>query len=165
MIRGLSVNLVAKIPEQAQEWRNDERIRKWCRQFTLISESRQQCWLDYQERESSVQMFGIVNNKSNDFLGVCGLTSIDLINRKAEFSIYIGPEHQNKGYAYQALGLLFGHGFTDFGLHRIWGETFDGNPARKLFDKLGMKHEGRLKHAYFRGGEWIDSHIYAIVKE
>lgn len=97
-------------------------------------------------------------------VGVCGLTSIDKINQKAEFSLYIAPDMQHKGFGRAALALLLHHGFNDFNLNRIWGESFDGNPAQKMFARMGMQKEGTLRESYFRGGKFIDSHIWAITR-
>ena len=105
--------------------------------------------------------FGLRN-----LVGVCGLTDINLIHRRAEFSLYIFPEYHRRGYAKDALKALFRHGFDDLNLHSIWGETFDGNPALSLFtDKLGMVYEGTRRQFYFKNGKYVDAHIISLTKE
>ena len=97
-------------------------------------------------------------------LGVAGFTSIDLLNRKAEFSLYIAPEFQGQGFGRNALWLLLRHGFLDWGFHRIYGEVFDNNHAIDMFIKLGMKKEGTMRGSYMREGKMIDSHIVSMIK-
>lgn len=165
MIKHPSIPLVSlgpDIPKQAREWRNTPEIRKWCRQYSLISEDNQSDWLNDLIDDRSIKMFSI--DVEGRPVGVCGLTSIDRVNQRAEFSMYIAPKEQRKGYGKKALILLMMHGFNDQNLNRIWGESFDGNPAMILFKELGFGYEGRQKEAYFREGKFIDSHIVAITR-
>jgi diamine N-acetyltransferase len=164
------VELRSTIPSQARDWRNQLEIRRWCRQYTLISQAQHAAWLTRIETDPTIKMFGIWGNDPqviphNGFVGVCGLTSIDRHNQSAEFSLYIAPEYHRRGYARNALTLLLLHGFWDYNLNRIWGESFDGNPAQRLFASLGMQHEGALRQSYFREGRHIDSHIWAMTRE
>ena len=155
------IRLDADLPSSARSWRNSPAIRKWCRQFTLIDEYQQAHWLESQASNPTVKMFGIA--AESRYIGVCGFTDIDMVNRNAEFSLYIEPASQRKGYGRKALLTLFRHGFDDWGFKRIWGETFDNNPALKVFLDVGMKKEGCFRSAYFRRGKWIDSHIVGLL--
>lgn len=166
MIRHRLVPQVAlgpDIPEQAREWRNNYAVRRWCRQYSLLSESNHAEWLSKIAYDETIKMFSIIVEDRP--VGVCGLTSIDRVNQKAEFSLYIAPGEQRKGYGRKALTLLLLHGFEQQNLNRIWGESFDGNPAQKMFESLGMTHEGRLGDAYFRDGEFISASIWAITRK
>ena len=135
--KSFPVFLSADIPDMARNWRNNKNIRMWCRQYSLISIYNHHEWIIEQSEDPEIKMFGISvhdvkakpkNPSKVPFteVGVCGLTSIDLINRNAEFSLYI---------------------------------------AVKMFESLGMKKEGTLKRSYYRDGEFIDSYIYAILKD
>ena len=157
------IRLDADVPEDARYWRNHPSIRKWCRQFTLIDEYQHEAWLEAQSESPSIKMFGVMNR--TEYIGVCGLTSIDYINRNAEFSLYIEPTAQRKGFGKKALLSLLRHGFEDFGLKRIWGETYEGNPALKTFTSIGMRKEGTLRSAYFRRGKFIDAYRVAMLDE
>lgn len=159
----LSVQLVADIPRQAREWRNSPSIFKWCRQFTLIEERQQHLWEAKLSTDQTVKMFGIQNRDLVD-VGVCGLTSIDRVNQKAEFSLYIAPPHQANGYGEDALKTLLWHGFNAHNLNRIWGEVFASNPAMKMFEKVGMKLEGIQRQSYYRDGQFVDSLIVSILR-
>ena len=154
--------------ETLRYWRNDPRIHRWCRQTGLISKAQQLSWFERQANDSSISMYAILNTgqdlQTNQLLGVAGLTSIDHLNSRAEFSLYIGPEFQKSGLGGEALAELLEIGFNDLNLNRIWGETFDKNPAIKLFEKIGMQKEGTRKDFYFKGGVYIDAHLYSINK-
>lgn len=161
---GKRVWLDADIPAKAREWRNDAAIRQWCREYTTISPTRHQYWLDRIEKDPSIKMFGVYSMDRQTFVGVCGLTSINHVNQSAEFSLYIAPEFQALGLGREALETLCDHGFRAFNLNRIWGEVFDGNPAMGTFEAVGFKHEARLRESYFRDGKFIDSHIISVLR-
>jgi RimJ/RimL family protein N-acetyltransferase len=160
-------------------WRNDPSIYKWCRQNDVLHYNNHANWFNSLGKDPSISMYAIeANDMENEtpvgnvlglshdtlMVGVCGLTSIDLINRRAEFSMYIGPEYQGKGYGEAALRQLIRKGFHTYGLNCIWGETFDGNPALNLFKKVGFSHDGTHRQTYFRDGKFIDSHIVSILR-
>lgn len=163
MINGSIVSLSPDISGWAILWRNDERIRKWCRQYTLISPRGHSKWLDKIESDPTIKMFGIRNSERP--VGVCGLTSIDKQNQNAEFSLYIAPEYQRKGYGKEALELLLNHGFGDMNLNRIWGESFEGNPAMEMFTQVGLNIEGCHRAAYFRSGKFVNSYVFSILRD
>ena len=146
---------------QLQLWRNNYDIWKWCRQNDLISDFDQMDWFERQYKDPTIKMYGVFNSEET-LVGACGLTSIDLINRRAEFSLYIGPEHQGLGYGPRALKILLLHAFRNLGLNQVWGETYEGNPASTMFESLGFKKDGTRRKFYFRDGEFIDCHLYSI---
>lgn len=145
------------------DWRNDPRIWKWCRQSDLLTEWGHRSWFEGLARNESVRMYEILA-PTQELVGVCGLTSLDPLNQRAEFSLYVGPKFQNKGFATAALKTLFRHGFTNLNLNLIWGETFQGNPAAKLFERLGMVKEGRRRQFYFQEGQFIDADLYSVTR-
>lgn len=142
-------------------WRNDPTIWRWTRQNDLISVNQHQRWLESQDKDPSIKMYAVT--RENDPVGVCGLTSINLTNRNAEFSLYIAHGFQGRGHGKGALLTLFRHGFTNMGLNSIWGETFQGNPAASLFEATGMLKEGVRREAYWKDGAFHDSLFYGIL--
>lgn len=119
-------------------------------------------WFKKQAFDPKLSMFSVLDEKGR-LAGVCGLTDIDLLNRRAEFSCYIEPMKQGADLGSRTLKTLFMHGFKDLGLNRIWGETFVDNPAFDLFTKrLGMDFEGTRKEFYYRDGHFIDAHLVGI---
>lgn len=157
------------------DMRNDVEIRKWCRQNDVLQWASHCRWFERQADDPSMQMYAIrltgaaLRNASEvgnvPVLGVAGLTSIDYINSRAEFSLYVGTEHQGAGYGREALIKLFRKGFEDYNLNLIWGESFDGNPAIKMFEDIGMAKEGTRKDFYFRVGSYINAHLYSITRK
>lgn len=148
--------------ELIRSWRNQRAVWQWCRQNDLISDITQQGWYEAQNQDRSIHMYMIHSNGMK--VGVCGLTSHCPNARRAEFSLYIAPEHQRNGYARAALKTLFTHGFKNLNLHSIWGESFDGNPAIELFRSLGMQYEGARRDHYFKDGKYLNANLFSILE-
>ena len=144
-------------------WRNDGRLFKWFRQYEPISEDHHLRWFENLKDDNTLKMFSIFNDE-NVLVGACGLTSIDYVNRRAEFSLYIGFDHASHGYGIAALKRLLTIAFSVYNLHQVWGEVFAGNPALDLFLKLGFKSGGLRRDFYYRDGIYINSHMISILR-
>ncbi len=149
-------------------WRNEPSINRWCRQAGLLNWEQHYAWYKRQAVDATISMFAVhspaAHRPGTEFVGIAGLTSIDMLNRRAEFSLYIGPENHRRGHAKRALMTLLTHAFHDLGLNSIWGESFDLNPAQKLFADLGMVKEGTRREFYFKEDRLWDAHLYSITK-
>lgn len=148
-------------------WRNDPAIWKWCRQYDLLSEENHENWFKSLASKTSIKMYEIRahrTDKDQECIGVCGLTDIDMINRRAEFSLYIAPASSGNKYGDRALKTLLHHGFRNLGLETIWGETFETNPAQKGFASIGMKNEGTRRNFYFRDGKFINAYLFSMLR-
>jgi RimJ/RimL family protein N-acetyltransferase len=152
---------------QLLAWRNDWRIIQWSRQSDLLNEVTHAEWFERQAKDPTTRMYKMVLRTpgTTSDVGVCGLTSVDHFNRRAEFSLYVAPVFQRRGIGRAALRVLLSHAFDNLGLNVVFGETFDGNPAAKMFEALGMVKEGTRRQFYWRDGRLIDAHIYSITSE
>lgn len=142
-------------------WRNDPKIWAWTRQNDLISSEDHAKWFKQQSCDPSIKMY--VLYEGGGAVGVCGLTSINLQNRNAEFSLYLAPSAQGRNLAKPSLITLFSHGFMNMGLRSIWGETFEDNPAQKIFDSIGMKCDGVRRQFYWKDGKFKDAILFSML--
>ena len=160
---GVQLGPISNInPELILKWRNDNRIYKWSRQYEPLESWGHHKWIENLPSKTDVKMYGIFYK--NKPIGVCGLTSIDFINSRAEFSIYIDPKNHKKGFGQKSLMTLCSHGFECLNLNNIWGETFQNNSASKTFEKIGFKKDGTRRSFYFREGKYINSYIYSLLR-
>lgn len=160
----LKVKLDSILPKHVDDlfdWRNDPEIFKWCRQRDLLDYNNHLKWYESLTGNKSIKMY-LVRNQSDQPIGVCGLTDIDLYNQRAEFSLYIASIYQKSGLGTDALKLLLYHGFKTYPLNVIWGETFLGNGALTTFKKIGFTIEGTRRDFYFKGGRHIDAILVSI---
>lgn len=148
-------------------WRNDWSIWRWARQDDMISESDQRAWFDHQAKDPATRMYKILirNDEGITTVGVCGFSKIDRTHGTAEFSIYLAPRFQKRGIGGKALQVLVSHGFSNIGLRQIWGETFEGNPAAKVFEKAGFKKDGTRRQFYWKDGGYVNVDLYSIIRD
>jgi len=108
----------------------------------------------------------IVLKETNQFIGTCGLTTVDKENKKAELGYWIGKPFWGQGFASEATKLLLDFGFNKMKLHRIYARVFAPNKASvNVLEKCGFKLEGRLRQDHFRNGKWLDHFMYGILKD
>lgn len=164
---GVSLDTIEKAVN-ARHWRNEQLLNQFFRQVGLISEEHHKKWLENIET-SSIKMFSIIDSKTAYCFGVCGLTSIDYIHRKAEISCYTSPSTSSDIINYNleksAIKTIIHFGFHELNLNRIWAETFETHADHlKMLDELGLQREGVLKQSYFKNGKYIDSIIHAALR-
>lgn len=157
------LHLYSEISLQHLDWRNDERVRKWCRHSTLITEATHRYWLEKIERDPTSLYLGVMEDSVD--VGTVGLTDIDYINGTAEFNILIDPLEQGKGYGKQSLILLLKLAFNELRLRLVWGEVIEGNPALEIFKKIGFKIDGILRQRYFKDGHLRSATLVSIKRE
>lgn len=82
-----------------------------------------------------------------------------------ELGVTVAPAWQGAGFALEALGALTDHLFTAQAAHRVFAVTDARNqPAARLFQRLGFRHEGRnLKADWFKG-EWTSTDTWAMLR-
>lgn len=150
----------------AFRWRNDPRVYQWCRQNDILHYRDHEDWFDRQRTDKTMSMYFIWEDEDSvpRPLGVCGLTSIDHVNSRAEFSLYIDPEMQGCGFGEAALRALLNKAFFTYNLNLVWGESFTGNPAMNMFRRIGFKDEGVRRAYYFRDGKYVDAHLFSILR-
>lgn len=160
------VKLVTEISAHQKTWRNDERIWKWCRQNHELWDHNMEGWAKRIQADD-IEMFGIaIEDVNNLNVGTCGLTSISRNHRTAEFSLFVSPDFQGNGYGKAALLHLLYYGFNRLNLQCIWGETMEGNPAVKLFEKVGFRVQSDMcRRRYFKHGKYIGSYQLDILAE
>lgn len=143
-------------------WRNDRRIWSWCRQNDVLQPWDHEAWFHSLSDRDDVKMYEVLEGPLA--VGVCGLTDLDYLNSRAEFSLYIEPSMQGHGLGRQALRTLVDHGFQNYNLNQIWGETYDGNPAMAMFIDIGFRHDATRREFYFRDGRYVDAHLVSVTR-
>ncbi len=122
-----------------------------------------QKWLE----PSSATFRLIIVDAADQRLGLTILSGIDLANRSAELSIFIGPQAlRGKGLGKAAVRLLLDHAFLDIGLNRVELRVLDDNvPAMRVYEACGFVAEGRMRQAAFKQGRFADVILMSILAE
>ena len=119
-----------------------------------------------------------LNDKQNLRLAIClkencmhignvNLTSINWINRSAEYSIMIGARDQwGKGFGKEATILILKYAFEELNLNRIFLTVRNDNEkAINLYKKLGFTQEGILRKSIYKNNKYIDMVVFSILRD
>lgn len=116
-------------------------------------------------RGGSTRAFAI-ETLAGELVGVCGLEGIDGRNRSAVLGIWIGRPFWDRGYGTDATRTLCRFGFREMNLQRIGLLVYDTNPrARRAYEKVGFKEEGRRRRAQYVGGTYVDAIEMGLLAE
>jgi RimJ/RimL family protein N-acetyltransferase len=144
--------------EKYTEWLNDLEVSKY------LSHSRRQITVS-KEREileelskKGAQVFGIIDLRTDELIGNCGLFNIDYANQRGEFGIFIGNKsYWGKGYGTEASILLLDYGFNILNLHSIMLEVFSFNTrAIRCYESIGFRIIGKRRESKIICGEKYD---------
>jgi RimJ/RimL family protein N-acetyltransferase len=98
-------------------------------------------------------------------VGDVALFDVDERTREAEIAIGIAPEHWGNGYATDASRLLVEYAFDERNLHRLKARVMATNEqSRRVWEKLGFEHEGRIRENQFDGGEYVDTLYFGLLE-
>jgi RimJ/RimL family protein N-acetyltransferase len=150
-----------------QRWINDPQVRAHLVHRGPVSAIHQREWIESVSRPGTDYVFGIVVKDGDRLIGTTGLHKIDRIARSASFGLMIGDvAYQNRGYGAEATRLAIRYGFRELNLKRIELSVFANNwRAIRTYQKAGFVHEGCLRAAQYRDGEYVDEYKFAILRE
>jgi len=106
-------------------------------------------WRD--EWEKNNYYYGVIELKqSGESVGIAGITeNTNPEEPGIEFSWFVLPEHQKKGYASEITQDLLKFVFSVLKKERLFAETHPENAAsNRVLQKLGFKNAGERNHHY-----------------
>jgi RimJ/RimL family protein N-acetyltransferase len=96
------------------------------------------------------------------------LSSPDMAHHRcSELGIDIKREYQGQGYGTEAINWALDWAFRNAGLHRVELNVLGWNSrARKLYERIGFREEGRRRECLFKDDKWWDEvHMGILRKE
>ena len=98
-------------------------------------------------------------------VGWAGVHITDPRSRTASAGYYVLPDQQRNGYASTAAGLLVKYAFDELNARRVEATVQRDNPAsQRVLEKLGFVHEGTKRGAFYKGGEYKDLTLWAVLE-
>lgn len=169
MIVGKNISLRALELEDAQllqQLINDPQISDyvvgWGFPVSLFSQKK---WIQDSNNNSSYRLV-VMDNETQEAIGITGLWDIDWHNQSATSAIKIIPKKSKKGLGSEAIMLSMAWAFYKVGLRRLDATILDFNgPSMGAYvKKCGWRIEGCHKEAVFRKGQWHNLYSIAILK-
>jgi RimJ/RimL family protein N-acetyltransferase len=147
-------------------WLNDPEVRQYLELYLPISKAQEEEWFEARLKDDSGRIFAIETEEGIP-IGNIGLHDLDWKNRNAGLGIVIAEkEYWGRGYGSDAVIALLGLAFNEMNLHRVYLHAYDFNQrAIRCYEKCGFRHEGRARQALFRGGNYHDHLLMAILRE
>lgn len=151
------------------QWFTDLRTTRTLLFFAPMSTVSEEAWFTQMAEHHGRDRWHFVICRLEDDRPVGGidLHDVDARNGSASFGIAIGdPADTGQGYGSDALRTLLGFGFGQLRLERIELEVYDFNdPARRMYERVGFRHEGTSRHALYTDGAFHDVHRMAILRD
>ncbi|MBE2187358.1 MAG: GNAT family N-acetyltransferase [Rhodothermales bacterium] len=122
-------------------------------------------WVEAHRTRTDEVLWVIAETGTNRCLGHVGLYRIDYRIRSAEFAIMLGePAFRGQGIGKRCTRFMLEYGFRELNLNRVDLSVLATNErAIGLYESLGFRHEGRLREAQFRSGQYVDVLLMAIL--
>lgn len=150
-----------------RRWVNDPVARRYLVHRPPVNALREREWIESLGTNRTDYVFGIVAKDGDRLIGTVGLRAIDPIGRCATFGILIGDaDYRSRGFGTEATRLALKFGFQELNLNRIALSVFGNNwRAIRVYQKAGFVHEGCLRQAQYRNGQYEDEYRFAILRE
>lgn len=151
------------------KWLMDKEVIKYSSSVfqTLDTDEKIEIWFDKLLEDKSTYNKGIVDKATNKLIGYAGICNLSKTNLSGEYFIFIGDKtYHGKGIGTFVTKEITKQGFEDLKLNRIMLTASSENiGAIKAYEKADFKHEGIMRQAFYRDGEFCDKVIMGILKE
>lgn len=139
------------------DWLSEPGVLKWfpmCNQVEVEDAAR--IWISYAKYKAVLT--ATVDDKP------CGIANLYLqpfqkFAHHSLFAIIIGQEYRGKGIGRALIEELMELGKKQFRLEILHLEVYEGNPAKRLYERLGFKEFGYQKNFIKENGEYLGKHF------
>lgn len=108
----------------------------------------------------------IASNTSDEAIGMIDLFDFSPKHKRAGIGILITEEHQNKGFASEALALLIQYSFNTLDLHQLFANiTSDNTNSLALFKKYNFVSVGVKKDWILSNQNYKDEILLQLINE
>jgi RimJ/RimL family protein N-acetyltransferase len=108
-------------------------------------------------------VFAITRKGGGELIGAIGLV-LNLAQQNAEMGYWIGRPYWGCGYCTEAGRAVLRYAFAELHLHRVHAHHMSHNPASgRVMQKLGMRHEGRLREHVKKWDKFYDVDAYGAL--
>mgnify|MGYP000400948380 CR=1 FL=1 len=170
-LKGENINLRALEPEDLQflfETENNESFWEVSHTQTPFSKFILKQYLENAHLdifEAKQLRLIIEENSSNKPIGMIDLFDFNPQHKRAGIGILILQEHQQNGFAFEALQTLLKYSFTYLNLHQLYANiTEDNVKSIALFEKCNFKKIGVKKDWIFSNKTFKNEILFQLIK-
>jgi RimJ/RimL family protein N-acetyltransferase len=108
-----------------------------------------------------------IRNEHEALIGGLGLVSGQAFEaHRAEVGYWLGKPYWGHGIMTSVVKRICEVAFAEFGLAKITAHIFLDNVASaRVLEKCGFQQEGILRKHYIKDGSFLDSRLFALVKD
>jgi diamine N-acetyltransferase len=150
-------------------WLNDPEVIEGLSLYGPISQVAEEGWFENMLKTPPDEHPLAVEIHKDDtwiYVGNCGFHKVDWRNRSSEIGIFIGEKsYWDQGFGTEVMRLMLCYGFDTLNLNRIFLRVFASNPrAIRSYEKADFIHEGRMREAEFRNGQYVDVLLMSVIR-
>jgi RimJ/RimL family protein N-acetyltransferase len=154
------------------DWLNDPEVRRHLALIYPMSTALEERWFEGElAKEPALQPFVIEAMRVGgeaywNPVGVTAFHAIDWRSRAGELGIVIGEKSVwNAGVGTDATRTLVRWGFRELNLNRVFLRVYEDNAAAiRCYEKVGFKHEGRLRQDRYQDGRYLDTLVMGLLR-
>ena len=120
----------------------------------------------FEERASDDEETNLLICRGEEPMGTVGLHPRGEMDVTGEVGLVLAEEFWGHGYGTEAGRLITDHAVRETRHHRVLARVFEGNVgSRRIWEKLGFRHEATLREAEYLDGEYADVHVFAVLED
>jgi [ribosomal protein S5]-alanine N-acetyltransferase len=115
---------------------------------------------------SQTQFYLSAARPDEHIIGLAQVTIHSSAWRCAEIGYQVHPDHWGRGYGTRIAWLAVDYAFGELGMHRVEATCDPRNTGSvRILGKVGMTHEGTLRHTMRLRDGWRDSHMFSVLED
>ena len=144
--------------QSIKNWEDDENNFNYFPNTNFLYDIKNPTWIKSKIEDNNGLYLVIIDNKSNNIIGLTLLENIDTINRNACWGIYISDEKYRKlNYSLESAFFIIDYAFFKLKLNKVYNNTLATNiRGRKFHKKLGFKEEAIFNNQILVDGYYTD---------
>ena len=108
--------------------------------------------------------WGVVEKETGKMIGEVRLHSKEYFTNRIKIGYLLSYNHQNLGYATEAVTRVINFCFNEMNISRIQAEIVQNNESSlQLVKRIGMSYEKTMRCSYKIGSKYYDQDVYYVV--
>ncbi|MBC9929313.1 GNAT family N-acetyltransferase [Chitinophaga qingshengii] len=109
--------------------------------------------------------WAITFKEKDELIGTCGFHHWNKTHHKIELGYDLQPAYWGKGIMTEAIPLALKFVYEELQFNRVEAFVDPVNGASsRLLGRLGFRHEGMLRDAFFEKGQFVDADLYSLLR-